>query len=139
MTRMRAITRHLPAVIGVLLVIGALYVVQREFAALRLDDVLAAMDAIPGISIWLAFGVTYDPNVAALALAPHGRDAGAASTIMGALQSAAGVLGGLTVGAFNDGTVVRLVQIMAAGAFLGLLSYLSVRPSIVLQNRNLRS
>lgn len=58
MTRMRAITRHLPAVIGVLLVIGALYVVQREFAALRLDDVLAAMDAIPGISIWLAFGVT---------------------------------------------------------------------------------
>jgi DHA1 family bicyclomycin/chloramphenicol resistance-like MFS transporter len=94
------------------------------------------------VALQLTFFVSVgrvNPNVAALALAPHGRDAGAASAIMGALQSAAGVLGGLTVGAFNDGTVVRLVQIMAAGAFLGLLSYLSVRPSIVLQNRNLRS
>ncbi|WP_291298992.1 phosphatidylglycerol lysyltransferase domain-containing protein [Elioraea sp.] len=54
----RSPLRHAPAVIGVLLVVGALYVVQREFAALRLDDVLTAMDAIPGASIWLAFAIT---------------------------------------------------------------------------------
>jgi phosphatidylglycerol lysyltransferase len=54
----RSLARHLPAVIGVALVIGALYVVQRELSTLRMADVLAAMDAIPGRSIWLAFGTT---------------------------------------------------------------------------------
>jgi phosphatidylglycerol lysyltransferase len=48
----------LPAVIGVLLVIGALYVVQRELSTLRLADVLSAMDAIPNLSVWLAFATT---------------------------------------------------------------------------------
>jgi MFS transporter, DHA1 family, multidrug resistance protein len=81
------------------------------------------------VALQLTFFVSVgrvNPNVAALALAPYGRDAGSASAIMGALQSAAGVLGGLAVGLFNDGTVARLATIMAAGAFLGLLSYLAV-------------
>jgi DHA1 family bicyclomycin/chloramphenicol resistance-like MFS transporter len=93
------------------------------------------------VALQLAFFVSVgrvNPNVAALALAPYGRDAGAASAIMGALQSAAGVLGGLAVGWFNDGTVERLVEIMATGALLGLLSYLSVRGSTALQDRDLR-
>ena len=51
---------------------------------------------------------------------------------MGALQSAVGVLGGMAVGWFNDGSVVRLVAIMTAGTFLGLLSYFAVgRPKAV--------
>jgi uncharacterized membrane protein YbhN (UPF0104 family) len=58
MSGARALVRHLPAVLGVALVLGALYVVQRELATLRLGDVLAAMDAIPARSIWLAFGTT---------------------------------------------------------------------------------
>ncbi|MCU0987846.1 MAG: lysylphosphatidylglycerol synthetase family protein, partial [Acetobacteraceae bacterium] len=58
MTRARSLARHAPAVIGVLLVIGALYVVQRELSTLRLADVLAAMDAIPNVSVWLAFAAT---------------------------------------------------------------------------------
>lgn len=70
-----------------------------------------------------------NPNVAALALAPYGRGAGSASAIMGALQSAAGVLGGMAVAWFNDGTLVRLATIMAVGAFLGLLSYFATRPA----------
>ena len=58
MSGARSLARHLPAVLGVALVLGALYVVQRELATLRLGDVLAAMDAIPARSIWLAFGTT---------------------------------------------------------------------------------
>jgi phosphatidylglycerol lysyltransferase len=54
----RSLLRHAPAVIGVALVIGALYVVQRELSTLRLADVLAAMDAIPNRSVWLAFAAT---------------------------------------------------------------------------------
>ncbi|MFQ3623083.1 MAG: lysylphosphatidylglycerol synthetase family protein, partial [Acetobacteraceae bacterium] len=52
------LVRHLPAVLGVALLVGALYVVQRELAALRLDDVLAAMEAIPLRAIGLAFTLT---------------------------------------------------------------------------------
>ena len=81
------------------------------------------------VALQLAFFVSVgrvNPNVAALALAPYGRDAGSASAIMGALQSAAGVLAGMSVGWFNDGTLVRLVTIMTVGAFLGLLSYLAI-------------
>jgi len=58
MSRVRTLARHLPAVLGVLLVIGALYIVQRELATLRMADVLAAMDAIPNRAILLAFATT---------------------------------------------------------------------------------
>ncbi len=51
-------TRNLPAVLGPVLLIGALYIVQRELASLRLDDVLAAMAAIPRRSLAFAFALT---------------------------------------------------------------------------------
>jgi uncharacterized membrane protein YbhN (UPF0104 family) len=56
--------RHLPALLGVALLFGAIYVVQREFRHLRLDDVIAALRGIPHRSlvtaaVWtfLAYGV----------------------------------------------------------------------------------
>ena len=39
--------RHLPAILGVALLIGAIYVVQREFRHLRLKDIGEALAAIP--------------------------------------------------------------------------------------------
>lgn len=39
--------RHFPALLGVALLVGAIYVVQREFRNLRLDDISAALQAIP--------------------------------------------------------------------------------------------
>jgi DHA1 family bicyclomycin/chloramphenicol resistance-like MFS transporter len=63
------------------------------------------------------------PNVAALALAPHGKEAGAASALMGALQSALAMASGFAVATFNDGTVSTLAAIMTAGGALTLLSY----------------
>lgn len=56
--RAAALLRHAPAVLGVALLFGALYVVQRELASLRLDDVLGAMGAIPLASLALAFAIT---------------------------------------------------------------------------------
>ncbi len=47
--------RHLPAVLGVVLLVGAIYVVQKEFRHLRLEDVAAALDAIPRRSLVLSF------------------------------------------------------------------------------------
>jgi DHA1 family bicyclomycin/chloramphenicol resistance-like MFS transporter len=79
------------------------------------------------VALQLLFFVTVGrvtPNVAALALAPHGKEAGAASAMMGALQSALAMLSGFAVATFNDGTVSTLAAIMTAGAVLTLLSYL---------------
>jgi MFS transporter, DHA1 family, multidrug resistance protein len=64
------------------------------------------------------------PNVAALALAPHGAEAGAASALMGGLQSALAMLNGFAVATFNDGKVSTLAAIMTAGGALTLASYL---------------
>ncbi|WP_428487563.1 lysylphosphatidylglycerol synthase domain-containing protein [Rhodopila sp.] len=47
--------RHLPAVLGVALLIGAIYVVQREFRHLRLKDIGAALAAIPVSALVFAF------------------------------------------------------------------------------------
>lgn len=67
------------------------------------------------------------PNVAALALAPHGRNAGTASALMGAIQSLLTTFAGVAVAIFNDGTVRTLAAIMASGAALALLCYLWIR------------
>ncbi len=50
--------RHLPAVLGVALLVGAIYVVFNEFRSLSLADIKAAMAAIPSSRLWTAFGWT---------------------------------------------------------------------------------
>src|SRR6185295_7798228 len=73
------------------------------------------------IALQLSFFVTVGrvtPHVAALALAPHGAEAGAASALMGALQSALAMAAGFAVATFNDGTVSTLAAIMTAGGAL---------------------
>jgi uncharacterized membrane protein YbhN (UPF0104 family) len=47
--------RHLPPVLGVALLIGAIYVVQREFRHLRLKDIGDALAAIPVHSLVFSF------------------------------------------------------------------------------------
>ena len=47
--------RNLPAVLGVLLLIGALYVVQKEFRHLRLSDIGAALRGIPAHALVISF------------------------------------------------------------------------------------
>lgn len=70
------------------------------------------------------------PNVSALALAPHGRSAGTASALMGAIQSGLTTCGGLAVALFNDGTVHTLAVIMTTGASLALLCYFWARRTV---------
>ena len=50
--------RHAPAVLGVLLLVGAVYVVQREFRSLRVEDIHRALTAIPLRALVIAFGWT---------------------------------------------------------------------------------
>ena len=55
---LKRIVRHLPAALGVLLLIGAVYVVQREFRHLNVRDVGHALHAIPGRALWGAAVLT---------------------------------------------------------------------------------
>jgi MFS transporter, DHA1 family, multidrug resistance protein len=82
------------------------------------------------VAVQLSFFVSVgrvSPNVAALALAPHGREAGTASALMGALQSVLSTLAGIAVAIFNDGTVRTLATIMLVGAVGCWLCYVWVR------------
>jgi uncharacterized membrane protein YbhN (UPF0104 family) len=49
---------HLPAVLGVLLLIGAIYVVQKEFRQLKLRDIADALRAIPPAALISSFACT---------------------------------------------------------------------------------
>src|SRR5271154_3374582 len=46
---------HLPAVLGVLLLVGAIYVVQKEFRHLKLKDIGDALRAIPPAALAFSF------------------------------------------------------------------------------------
>src|ERR1700733_11674312 len=52
---LKAWLRHLPAFLGVALLIGAIYVVQREFRHLRLKDIGDALAAIPTHALVFSF------------------------------------------------------------------------------------
>jgi DHA1 family bicyclomycin/chloramphenicol resistance-like MFS transporter len=58
------------------------------------------------------------PNAAALAMAPHGENAGAASALMGMLQFTAGALATLGVGAVPDASAVPMAAVMAVCGIL---------------------
>ncbi len=59
MSGLKTYLRHLPALIGVCLLVGAIYVVQKEFRHLKLEDISAALEDIPARSVWLALGATF--------------------------------------------------------------------------------
>lgn len=99
-------------------------------AALFIFSTLLALPLWGVVSLQLMFflGVgRVNPNVSALALAPHGRHAGTASALMGAIQSGLTACAGLAVAIFNDGTVRTLAAIMTTGAVLALLCYFWIR------------
>lgn len=52
------IVRHLPACLGVALLLGAVYVVHREFSHLKFEDVATALDAIPRHALIISFLMT---------------------------------------------------------------------------------
>ncbi len=58
MDRLKKLARHLPALIGVALLCGAIYVVQREFRNLKIADISAALGKIPDLALVVAFGFT---------------------------------------------------------------------------------
>jgi DHA1 family bicyclomycin/chloramphenicol resistance-like MFS transporter len=103
------------------------------------SGLLAAVAAFARLPFWavvaiqLMFFVSVariNPNVSALALAPHGREAGTASALMGALQSVVSMFAGIAIGLFNDGTVETLALVMIAGALGAWASFMLARKRV---------
>ena len=51
---MRRLLRNLPALLGAILLVGAVYVVWKEFRTLRISEITQALHAIPRRSLLLA-------------------------------------------------------------------------------------
>jgi DHA1 family bicyclomycin/chloramphenicol resistance-like MFS transporter len=64
-------------------------------------------------------------NLNALALEPLGHIAGTASSLMGALATVGGAVGGATIGQFFDGTAVPVA--LGVGVALGLAGLVMIR------------
>ena len=52
------LARHLPALLGLILLVAAVYTLKTSFDKLALSDVTRAIAAIPARSVWLAVGAT---------------------------------------------------------------------------------
>ena len=52
---LKRVLRHLPAVLGLMLLGGAIYVVQKEFRNLKIEDIARALEAIPTRTLAIAF------------------------------------------------------------------------------------
>ena len=63
------------------------------------------------------------PNISALALAQHGRDAGSASAVMGTLQSLGPAVAGTILSHFNDGTLRPLFMAPWICALLAIAAF----------------
>lgn len=59
MAGLKKYLRHLPALIGVCLLFGAIYVVQKEFRNLKLEDISSALEDIPRAAVIWAFVWTF--------------------------------------------------------------------------------
>ncbi|MBV8915392.1 MAG: lysylphosphatidylglycerol synthetase family protein [Acetobacteraceae bacterium] len=53
--QVKKLARHLPAVLGLALLVGAVYVVWKEFRHLKLADIAAALGAIPPRALTISF------------------------------------------------------------------------------------
>jgi len=73
------------------------------------------------------------PNATALALAPHGKNAGSAAAVLGCIQFALGGLGGGLVSSFGNGTAMPMVLVIAIGGVMALLVNLVFAPKVALE------
>ncbi|MEO6000783.1 MAG: hypothetical protein ABIN89_28300 [Chitinophagaceae bacterium] len=91
---------------------------------------LGLISTIGVILVYLCcLGLT-NPNTAALSMAPFNKNAGSASSLMGAVQMGIGSLASVAVSLFNSGTALPLATIMACTSVVGFLILVAGRRNI---------
>jgi DHA1 family bicyclomycin/chloramphenicol resistance-like MFS transporter len=107
----------------------ALVAVQAAMAGAAVLLLAAVLAGIAGFALTAGLVLVFvagigaaSPLAAGLAMAPHGRAAGSASALLGALQFGLGALAGWLTGALQDGTALPMALVMALCAAAGLLA-----------------
>lgn len=121
-----SLSRHGPAEVLRGAIAGPV-VVGTIFVALALLLSLPLWTVIVLQLLYFASTARIMPHTSALALASHGHEAGAASALMGSLQSLVATFAGVAVAIFNDGTLDTLAALMLGGAMCAWLCYAWVR------------
>ncbi|WP_299288801.1 multidrug effflux MFS transporter [uncultured Mucilaginibacter sp.] len=115
------------------IVFGALVcqvIVGTVFLAGTLANLLGLYGTIAMLFLFLScLGIT-NPNAAALSLAPFSKNAGSASSLMGALQLGLGTLASVAVSLFSVHSALPMVAIIAVTSLLALLVLIISRKNI---------
>jgi len=91
------------------------------------------------VFLCLAMCGILNPNTTALALKPMERSAGSASAMLGFMQTTAGALASLAVGALHNGTALPMAAVMAAVSLTGVLLLLIAKFSNISERRALQA
>ena len=99
--------------------------VQLAFGLLLVGYAISGYGGLPALVVLIflymaMLGFIY-PNTTALALAPFSKNAGAASALMGALQSVIAALSAAIVSLIHNNTALPMTGAMAAASLLGLI------------------
>jgi MFS transporter, DHA1 family, multidrug resistance protein len=109
-------------------VVGVMLSVAMTASLVLLVDAYTGFGGFAGILVPLFCFITCHgfvlPNTTALAMAPHGREAGSASALLGTIQFVLGSTSGALVGAFANGTAVPLAAVIAG---CGVAAFLTNR------------
>lgn len=108
-------------------VLGKVLWVPAGLSLLVVLMVLAGLESLPLLlfgffGFLTAYGFT-GPNATAIALKHQGRQAGTAAALMGTLQFGMGVLSGVVMSLWHDGTALPLVSVMAICGSAAFLLY----------------
>jgi DHA1 family bicyclomycin/chloramphenicol resistance-like MFS transporter len=122
---------------------------QLAYAALVSQVAVSIVFVIAALSGWLGLAGTIfmillflcclgfiNPNTSALSMAPFTRNAGSASSLMGAIQLGVGSLASVAVSMFNTRSVLPLAMIMCLSSVIALLILLICRKNIKTLSQN---
>jgi len=99
--------------------------VQTLAGIILLAAVITGIGGLVGILVPLFFYIAcigfVMPNATALAMAPHGRNAGAASSLLGTLQFGLAAVVAIMIGAIHNRTALPMAAVIAVCGTLGLI------------------
>jgi len=104
-------------------VLSAAYLANAVAGLVLVAVVLAGVGGLPALIALIFLSMTTAgvifPNIAALAMAPHGAVAGSASALLGVFQFGVAALSGALIGVFHDGTALPMAVGLAVCAVAG--------------------
>jgi DHA1 family bicyclomycin/chloramphenicol resistance-like MFS transporter len=108
-------------------IVPVAFVIQFIAGALFLIGAVAGVMGLPGIIVMVFFQLCcigfISPNASALSIAPFAKNAGTASSLLGAVQLGLGSLATIGISSFHVVNIVPLASVMCGAGFLACAIY----------------